>query len=170
MSLFAVSLRRFSFLFYLAMALAGLGALLTTGLFFVAVRELPQVPDPLGRIIETPPTEIFAATGERLMIIGGREVVPLNRISPYFIKAVIATEDHRFWNHHGLDKLRTLKALWITLFECGKIQGASTITQQLAKNLFFSYRANLHTQVSRTAGGPANRDAIRASVKSWKPI
>jgi penicillin-binding protein 1A len=122
------------------MTLAGLGVLLTAALFFMAVRELPQVPEPLGRIIETPPTEIFAATGERLMIIGGREVVPLNRISPFFIKAMIATEDHRFWEHHGLDKLRTLKALWITLFERGRIQGASTITQQLAKNLFFSYR------------------------------
>jgi len=140
MSLFAISVRRFSILFYAVMTLAGLGALLVLGLFFIAVRDLPQVPDPLGRIIETPPTEIFAASGERLMIIGGREVVPLNRISPFFIKAMIATEDHRFWEHHGLDKLRTLKALWITLFEPGRIQGASTITQQLAKNLFFSYR------------------------------
>ncbi|MGW8301140.1 MAG: transglycosylase domain-containing protein [Desulfobacterales bacterium] len=140
MSRFTVNLRRFSIFFYLGLTLAGLGALLTTGLFFIAIRELPQVPQPLGRIIETPPTEIFAATGERLMVIGGREVVPLNRISPFFIKAVIATEDHRFWEHHGLDKLRTLKALWITVFESGRIQGASTITQQLAKNLFFSYR------------------------------
>ena len=140
MSLFAVSLRRFSILFYLGLTLAGLGALLATGLFFIAMRDLPQVPEPLGRIIETPPTEIFAATGERLMVIGGREVVPLNRISPFFIKAVIATEDHRFWEHHGLDKLRTAKALWVTLFERGRIQGASTITQQLAKNLFFSFR------------------------------
>ena len=140
MSTFAVWMRRFSTFFYLALALAGLGALLSAGLFFIALRDLPRVPDPLGRIIETPPTEIFASTGERLMIIGGREVVPLNRISPEFIQAVIATEDHRFWEHHGLDKLRTLKALWITLFEHGKIQGASTITQQLAKNLFFSYR------------------------------
>ncbi len=140
MSMFAVWMRRISTFFYMALALAGLGALLAAGLFFIALRDLPQVPDPLGRIIETPPTEIFASTGERLIIIGGREVVPLNRISPEFIQAVIATEDHRFWEHHGLDKLRTLKALWITLFEPGKIQGASTITQQLAKNLFFSYR------------------------------
>lgn len=140
MSLFAVSVRRFRIIFYAGITLAGVGALLMVGLFFIAVRELPRVPDPLGRITETPPTEIFAATGERLMIIGGREVVPLNRISPFFVQAVIATEDHRFWEHHGLDKLRTLKALWITLFEPGKIQGASTITQQLAKNLFFSYR------------------------------
>ncbi len=140
MSQFAAFVRRLSILFYLGITLAGLGALLAAGLFFIALRDLPQVPDPLGRIIETPPTEIFAASGERLMLIGGREVVPLNRISPYFIQAVIAIEDHRFWKHHGLDKLRTLKALWITLFEPGKIQGASTITQQLAKNLFFSYR------------------------------
>jgi penicillin-binding protein 1A len=122
MSLFAVSVRRFSILFYAGMTLAGLGALLAAGLFFMAVRDLPQVPAPLGRIIETPPTEIFAATGERLMIIGGREFVPLNRISPFFIQAVVATEDHRFWEHHGLDKLRTLKALWITLFESRGLQ------------------------------------------------
>ena len=140
MSMFAVWMRRFSTFCYLALALAGLGAFVSAGFFFIALRDLPRVPDPLGRIIETPPTEIFASSGERLMIIGGREVVPLNRISPEFIQAVIATEDHRFWEHHGLDKLRTLKALWVTLFEPGKIQGASTITQQLAKNLFFSYR------------------------------
>jgi 1A family penicillin-binding protein len=139
MNHFSTSVRRLRIVFYLGLTLTGLGALGAIGLFFIAVRNLPQVPEPLSRIIETPPTEIFAATGERLMIIGGREVVPLNRISPYFIQAVIATEDHRFWEHHGLDKLRTLKALWITLFEPGRIQGASTITQQLAKNLFFSY-------------------------------
>ncbi|MBW2432378.1 MAG: transglycosylase domain-containing protein, partial [Deltaproteobacteria bacterium] len=140
MSTFAVWMRRIGTICYLALALAGLGALVSAGLFFIALHDLPRVPDPLGRIIETPPTEIFASTGERLMIIGGREVVPLNRISSEFIHAVIATEDHRFWDHHGLDKLRTLKALWVTLFEPGKIQGASTITQQLAKNLFFSYQ------------------------------
>jgi penicillin-binding protein 1A len=133
-------LRRLTGFFYLAGVFAGLGAVLVMGLFFVVVGDLPRVPEPLNRIIETPPTEIFAATGERIMILGGREAVPLNRISPFFIRAVIATEDHRFWEHHGVDKLRTLKALWVTIFEPGKIQGASTITQQLAKNLFFSFR------------------------------
>jgi penicillin-binding protein 1A len=132
--------RRLGNLFYLGLLLSGLIAVAGMGLFFIVVRDLPQVPDPLSRIIETPPTEIYAATGERIMILGGREAIPLNRISPFFVQAVIATEDHRFWEHHGLNKLRTLKALWITLFEPGKIQGASTITQQLAKNLFFSFR------------------------------
>jgi penicillin-binding protein 1A len=140
MTLAAILIRRFSSILHLALALGGLGALLVVGIFFMALRDLPRVPEPLSRIIETPPTEIFAATGERVMVIGGREAIPLSRVSPHFIQAVIATEDHRFWKHHGVDKVRTLKALWITLFESGKVQGASTITQQLAKNLFFSYR------------------------------
>jgi penicillin-binding protein 1A len=125
--------------FYVGLIAGGLTLLGLVGLLFVVVQDLPRVPDPLGRIIETPPTEIFAVTGERLMVIGGREAIPIKRVSQDFINAVIATEDHRFWGHHGVDKLRTLKALWITLFQPGKIQGASTITQQLAKNLFFSF-------------------------------
>ena len=133
-------IRRLRSLFYLAVLLGGLAAVVAMGIFFTVVSDLPRVPEPLSRIIETPPTEIFDAGGERIMLLGGREAIPLNRISPFFVQAVIATEDHRFWDHHGVDKLRTIKALWITLFEPGKIQGASTITQQLAKNLFFSFR------------------------------
>lgn len=125
--------------FYGGLIAAALTTLGLVVLLLVVAQDLPRVPDPLSRIIETPPTEIFAATGERLMVIGGREAIPLNRVSTDFINAVIATEDHRFWGHHGVDKLRTLKALWITLFQPGRIQGASTITQQLAKNLFFSF-------------------------------
>ncbi len=133
-------MRRVASAFYLALALAGCAALVIMGLFFVVLKDLPQVPAPLSRIIETPPTQIYAASGERIMILGGREAIPLNRVSHHFIRAVIATEDHRFWEHRGVNKLRTLKALWITLFERGRIQGASTITQQLAKNLFFSFK------------------------------
>jgi penicillin-binding protein 1A len=64
----------------------------------------------------------------------------LNRVSPFFIQAVIATEDHRFWEHHGIDHLRILKAFWVNLFRSGRVEGASTITQQLAKNLFFTFQ------------------------------
>ncbi|MCP3952600.1 MAG: PBP1A family penicillin-binding protein [Desulfobacterales bacterium] len=136
----ATLIRRLASLFYLGLALAGCTALVIMGLFFVALKDLPRVPEPLSRIIETPPTEIYAASGERIMILGGREAIPLDRVSHHFIRAVIATEDHRFWDHTGVNKLRTLKALYITLFEPGRVQGASTITQQLAKNLFFSFK------------------------------
>ena len=111
MSPMAKMLRSLSGIFYLGMTLAALSAAGLMALFFVALADLPRVPEPLSRIIETPPTEIFAATGERIMVMGGRRWVPLSRVSPHFIRAVVATEDHRFWEHKGINKLRTLKAL-----------------------------------------------------------
>jgi 1A family penicillin-binding protein len=132
-------IRRLAALVYLVLGIGAVSAVALGVLALVVVEDLPRVPRPLSRIIETPPTEIFAATGERVMILGGREAVPLSRVAPSFIQAVTATEDHRFWTHHGIDKLRTVKALWITLTHPDRVEGASTITQQLAKNLFFSF-------------------------------
>jgi penicillin-binding protein 1A len=126
-------------LVYLVATVAALAATGLFCLFLVAVKDLPRVPEPIGRINDTPATEIFSADGRRILTIGGRETVALDDVSYAFIQAILATEDHRFWDHRGLNKLRTIKALWVTLFEPGKIQGASTITQQLAKNLFFSF-------------------------------
>jgi 1A family penicillin-binding protein len=120
------------------LAFAGLVAIAGTLLLFAMLRDLPNIPEPLQRIIETPPTEIYAANGERVLQIGGRDYIPLGQVSTVFVQAILATEDHRFWEHHGINKLRTLKAFWITL-SGGQRQGASTITQQLAKNLFFSF-------------------------------
>jgi len=131
----------------LGILLAGLGAAAAWVSVFVLLKDLPRVPEPLSRIIETPATEIYAAGGERLLVLGGRELVPLERISPYFLHAVIATEDHRFYEHRGIDKLRLLKAFWVNLFPGGRLEGASTITQQLAKNLFFSFRRTLGRKV-----------------------
>jgi penicillin-binding protein 2D len=126
-------------LFYLVATIGALAAMGLFCLFLVAAKDLPRVPEPIGRINDTPATEIFGAEGRRILAIGGRETVALDDVSYAFIQAIVATEDHRFWEHRGLNKLRTVKALWVTLFEPGKVQGASTITQQLAKNLFFSF-------------------------------
>ena len=137
-----VSLRFFRAVTAFIYLMATVGALAGMGLFclfLVAVKDLPQVPEPIGRINDTPATEIFSADGQRILTIGGRETVALDDVSYPFIQAILATEDHRFWEHRGVNKIRTVKALWVTLFESGKIQGASTITQQLAKNLFFSF-------------------------------
>ena len=124
---------------YLGAIVAALAAMGMFALFLVAVKDLPQVPEPIGRINDTPSTEIFSDDGLRILTIGGRETVALEDVSYGFIQAILATEDHHFWEHRGINKLRTIKALWITLFEKGRVQGASTITQQLAKNLFFSF-------------------------------
>jgi penicillin-binding protein 1A len=121
------------------LTLSGLLALVCAVLFFIAIQDLPRIPEPLRRIIETPPTEIFAANGEPILQIGGREYVPLDQVSQPFVQAILATEDHLFWEHHGINKLRLMRAFWLTLSRQGRPQGASTITQQLAKNLFFSF-------------------------------
>jgi len=71
--------------FYGTLTLSSFMALAGIGIFFVAVKDLPRVPEPLIRIIETPPTEIYAATGEKIMVIGGREIIPLNKVSQHFI-------------------------------------------------------------------------------------
>lgn len=133
-------LRRFAAALQVLLALSGFLAVAVILIFFIAIRDLPRIPEPISRIIETPPTEFFAADGKRMLLLGGREYIPLNRVAHDFIQAILATEDHRFWDHRGIDKLRTVKALWVTLSKPGKVQGASTITQQLAKNLFFSFK------------------------------
>lgn len=68
--------------------------------------------------------------------------VPLERISPHMPHAVIASEDGRFYQHHGIDWLAVEEVLE-DAEEKGKIaRGASTITQQLTKNLFFTTHRN----------------------------
>jgi penicillin-binding protein 1A len=63
-----------------------------------------------------------------------RQWVPLGKVSPIVVKALVATEDHRFWDHHGIDLYRTAASVWHTLR--GERQGGSTLTQQLARNLY----------------------------------
>ena len=130
-------IRFFLFSGLIIISLAGFAGMF---LVFYTARDLPRLPSPLSRIIERPQTQIYASNGQILATLGVRKTIPLDMVSKDFINAIIATEDHRFFEHHGINKLRTLKALYITLFKSGSIQGASTITQQLAKNMFFSFR------------------------------
>ena len=68
-----------------------------------------------------------------------KEWVELNEISNFLIDATISTEDKNFYKHFGFDFLRILKACFINLKNGKTIQGASTITQQYAKNLFLDF-------------------------------
>jgi penicillin-binding protein 1A len=63
-----------------------------------------------------------------------RKWIALDKVSPHVVDALIATEDHRFYSHHGIDLRRTASAVLRTL--TGDPQGGSTITQQLARNLY----------------------------------
>jgi penicillin-binding protein 1A len=82
------------------------------------------------------PTVVLSADGQELAVFkrANRDWVKLADISPHVLAALIATEDRRFFDHHGFDARRTLGAALHTAR--GNLQGGSTITQQLARNLF----------------------------------
>jgi len=70
--------------------------------------------------------------------INQNDAVPLEEIPDVLIKATMATEDRRFFDHYGVDFIGTARALFENLRANEVVQGGSTLTQQLAKNLFLS--------------------------------
>ena len=63
---------------------------------------------------------------------------PLNELPDTYLKAIIAAEDRRFFSHRGVDPVSIARAVWHNLLSGSLAEGGSTITQQLAKNLFFT--------------------------------
>lgn len=82
------------------------------------------------------PAQVLTADGKEIALFkrSNRLWVGLDKVSPHVIKALIATEDHRFYEHHGMDWWRTAGSVVHTLR--GNTQGGSTLTQQLARNLY----------------------------------
>ncbi|SES85079.1 transglycosylase domain-containing protein [Anaerobranca gottschalkii] len=91
------------------------------------------------------PTTIFDNKGEPIGTVeaSSKIYVPLKDISPYFINAVIAVEDNVFYSHIGVNPLGILRALYTNIRERRITQGGSTITQQLAKNIFLTSERTL---------------------------
>jgi penicillin-binding protein 1A len=110
-----------------------------TGAYFALIRGVPQIED-IKYYVPSNPTQIFADDDT---LIGEFRVekgiyVSLDKIPEYLIRAVIAVEDSRFWYHSGVDYFAIIRAL-VKDISSGRIkQGASTITQQLAKVVFLS--------------------------------
>jgi 1A family penicillin-binding protein len=67
-----------------------------------------------------------------------REWIPLARIPPMLIQTLLAVEDRRFFSHYGIDPIAVGRALWTNMTRGAVVQGGSTLTQQLAKNLYYS--------------------------------
>ena len=101
----------------------------------VLIPFTPSISDLRKARIEVP-TRVLSADGVLLAEYKriNRQWVPLKRVSRPVIDALIATEDHRFYEHHGIDFRRTAGAALNTLR--GKREGGSTITQQLARNMY----------------------------------
>ncbi|HJU04736.1 MAG TPA: transglycosylase domain-containing protein, partial [Nitrospiraceae bacterium] len=88
-----------------------------------------------------------------------REWIPFEKIPPRLIDAVLSVEDHRFYQHIGVDPLAVLRAAWENMKGGGVRQGGSTITQQLAKNLYYTH----HRTVARKI-----RESIAALILEMK--
>ncbi|PHM50252.1 peptidoglycan glycosyltransferase/peptidoglycan DD-transpeptidase MrcA [Xenorhabdus miraniensis] len=102
----------------------------------------PQLPDvaTLKDVRLQTPMQVFSADGELIAQYGEKRRLPLtlSEMPPLMVKAFIATEDSRFYEHHGVDPIGVIRAVSVVMTSGHASQGASTITQQLARNFFLS--------------------------------
>ena len=116
-------------------AIGALGLALLAGYTIILIPFTPSIIDIRKAKIDEP-SVLISADGKRLATFKpmNREWVGLSRISPHVIHALIATEDHRFYQHYGIDLWRTATGLLRAFI--GDPEGGSTLTQQLARNLY----------------------------------
>lgn len=77
-----------------------------------------------------------------------KHYVTYDEISPYLLDATVAIEDHRFYDHGGVDYISLVRALVSNVEAKGIVGGGSTITQQLAKNMYFGYEPSMIRKVA----------------------
>jgi penicillin-binding protein 1A len=106
----------------------------------------------LTRAGRRPSVTILAADGSLLTTYGDLfgQSLTLREMSPYLPKAVIATEDRRFYSHFGIDPIGLARAFFANLSAGHIVQGGSTISQQLAKNLFLTPERSLTRKIQET--------------------
>jgi penicillin-binding protein 1A len=110
---------------------------------------------------------VFAANGVLLGSIPAernRTPIPLWRVSPWMRKATVAIEDHRFYEHGGVDYEGIARAAWKDLRAGHVVQGGSTITQQLVRNLYISKERTLKRKLKEAC---LAIKLSRARSKDW---
>lgn len=86
---------------------------------------------------------------ERVEAVRAREdFTEYSEMSDFYIHAVISVEDHRFMDHPGIDPIAVVRALWTDIRERSFIEGGSTITQQLAKNMLFTQEKTIERKAA----------------------
>ncbi|GAX38200.1 transglycosylase domain-containing protein [Nodularia sp. NIES-3585] len=108
----------------------------------ISFRNLPDVRQ-LRNFVPSETTYIYDINGKLLTSLHGeanREVMSLDRISPNLKRAVLASEDSHFYDHHGINPSGVGRALIVNLAAGSVREGGSTVTMQLVKNLFLSQK------------------------------
>jgi penicillin-binding protein 1A len=139
-------------MFYWGAVLAVWAIIAAIGLVIWIGAHLPPIQS--LEIPKRPPSVlILGAGGTTLATRGdmGGAAVTLRELPDYVPKAFIAIEDRRFYSHHGVDPLGILRALLHDVVRRGNAQGGSTITQQLAKNLFLTQERTVSRKLQEVA-------------------
>lgn len=135
-------------LLYWCFVLAIWGGIGAAGLVVYYGARMPSVAD--WAVPDRPPNvKIVAVDGKLVANRGmtGGEAVGLHEMSPYVPQAVMAIEDHRFYSHYGVDPVGLTRAVLSNLTRGRFTQGGSTLTQQLAKNLFLKPERTVERKV-----------------------
>ena len=139
---------RFGRLFYWTFVLAIWGGIAAAGIVVYYGAKMPaattwSIPD------RSPNIKIVSVDGRLLANRGmtGGEAVGLHQMSPYIPEAVMAIEDRRFYSHFGIDPIGLARAMLANVVGGRFRQGGSTLTQQLAKNLFLKPDRTLERKV-----------------------
>jgi len=124
----------------------------SVGGYFAIGRGIPSIEE-LKQYKPTAGTKIYAADD---VLLGELKVekgifVPINKIPEQMVNAVIAVEDSRFWRHRGIDYIAIMRALLKDIISVGFKEGASTITQQLAKVMFLTPEKTLKRKLREAA-------------------
>jgi penicillin-binding protein 1A len=129
----------FSKLVYAGLVLCLWGVIAVGGVVAYYASQLPPI-DQLTVPKRPPNIAIMASDGSLLANRGetGGRTVTLKELPPYLPKAFVAIEDRRFYDHFGIDPVGISRAVYRNLAHRGGLQGGSTLTQQLAKNLFLT--------------------------------
>lgn len=114
------------------------------GWLLYCVLTLPDIDQAVARTRQ-PSTTITAENGNEVKTFGSvySEVIRLNELPSYVPDAIISTEDRRFYAHFGFDIVAFTRAMLTNIFMGRYAQGGSTITQQVAKNLFLTSQKNI---------------------------
>lgn len=116
-----------------------LGVSTIFGVYYYVKPELPDVATLRDVELQTP-MQIFSQDGKLISQFGEKRRIPVtyDEIPRHLVEALIATEDSRFYEHPGIDPIGITRAAIVVAMSGSAKQGASTITQQLARNFFLS--------------------------------